>query len=149
MTKDVLITISGLQMIEGDESSPVEIVTTGTYYRKNDRQYILYDEVMEEFGGVTKNRVQIGDGCMEIFKHGVSCVHMIFDPGRKTLTSYQTPYGSFLLGIGTRRLQIGQDENTMDIKIEYDLDVNDEHLAECTLRMNIRPREAKNFLTDD
>ena len=141
MTKDVLVTISGLQMVEGDESTPVEVITPGEYYCKNGKHYILYDEVLEEFGGVTKNRIKIGEGCMDIFKHGVSNVHMVFERHKKNLTSYQTPYGNLMLGIEARRLHIEQEENNIDIKIEYDLDVNYEHLAECTLTMNIKPRD--------
>ena len=47
MTKDVLINISGLQMdINKDE--PVELMTTGAYYLKNGKHYILYDEMADD-----------------------------------------------------------------------------------------------------
>ena len=146
MTKDVLITISGLQLMIGEESSPIEVITTGEYYLKNGKHYILYEEVMEDFDGITKNRIKIGDGRMDIFKNGVSRVHMVFEKNKKNLTSYQTPYGNLMLGIEASRLHIEQEENNIDIKVKYDLDVNYEHLAECTLAMNIKPRDTKDFL---
>lgn len=35
MTKDVLISISGLQFAGGENSEPVEVITSGSYYKKN------------------------------------------------------------------------------------------------------------------
>ena len=52
MTKDVLVSISGMHMgitepqpDEGDE--PIEVVTPASYYCRNGKHYIIYDEVME------------------------------------------------------------------------------------------------------
>ena len=42
MTKDVLITISGVQMLDDDDED-VEMVTRGDYYQKNGKHYIMYD----------------------------------------------------------------------------------------------------------
>ena len=39
MTKDVLITISGIQMID-EEDSDVEMIVRGDYYQKNGKHYI-------------------------------------------------------------------------------------------------------------
>ena len=47
MTKEVLINISGLQM-DVDPENPIEMVTTGAYYLKNGKHYILYDELSED-----------------------------------------------------------------------------------------------------
>ena len=34
MTKEVLVKISGLQFEEENENGPIEIITTGNYYKK-------------------------------------------------------------------------------------------------------------------
>ena len=50
MTKDVLISISGLHFdMEGDNGNgePVEIITA--VLSENGKHYVLYDEVVEEF----------------------------------------------------------------------------------------------------
>ena len=36
MTKDVIVTISGLQFAQETETEPVEIVTAGSYYKKTE-----------------------------------------------------------------------------------------------------------------
>ena len=59
MTKDVLITISGIQTIDGEVNDPIETVTPGEYYFRNGKHYILYDEVQE--GVLAKMKKQLKD----------------------------------------------------------------------------------------
>ena len=57
MTKDVLISISGLQMDvleEEKEYEPIEVVAPANYFLKNGKHYILFDEVTEGIPGITK-----------------------------------------------------------------------------------------------
>ena len=56
MTKDVLLRIQGLQFLqeENENPEPVEMITSGDYYKRNGKHYVLYDEEMEGFDGVTK-----------------------------------------------------------------------------------------------
>ena len=55
------------------------------------------------------------------------------------------PFGNLLIGIDARSLDIEEEEDAIDIKVEYDLEVNYEHLAECSLTMNVRSKEAGDF----
>ena len=99
MTKDVLISISGLQFAEGENSEPVEVITSGSYYKKNGKHYILYDEVAEDTAGTTKNIIKLGDEVLDITKRGETNVHMMFEKDKKNVTYYYTPYGNLLIGI--------------------------------------------------
>ena len=94
MTKDVLITISGIQTIDGEVNDPIETVTPGEYYFRNGKHYILYDEVQEGVPGVTKCMIKIGEDAVDLSKKGNAGGHMSFQKDKKTRTSYQTPYGS-------------------------------------------------------
>ena len=50
MTKEVIITIRGLQFIQSEEDmEPVEVVTPGEYYKKNGQHYLLFVEAVEGF----------------------------------------------------------------------------------------------------
>lgn len=86
MTKDVLLSISGLQFAARDEEDvePVEVITAGDYYKKNGKHYIMYDEVMEGFDGNTRNIIKLTDESLDITKKGVSNVHMILKKTGKT-----------------------------------------------------------------
>ncbi len=147
MTKEVLLTISGLQFAaQGEEESePVEVITAGDYYKKNGKHYILYDEVMEGFEGNTRNVVKITDDYLDITKKGVSNVHMIFEKNKKNVSYYYTPFGSILIGINAKSVDINETEENIDVKVKYNLEVNYEHLADCSITMNIKSKEAKDF----
>ncbi|MCI8598235.1 MAG: DUF1934 domain-containing protein, partial [Lachnospiraceae bacterium] len=55
MTKQVLLTIAGLQYMGEEMNDPVEIVTAGDYYNRNGKHYVLYDEVVEGCTGHIQN----------------------------------------------------------------------------------------------
>ncbi len=145
MTKDVIVSISGLQFAEDGANEPVEIITAGDYYKKNGRHYVIFDEVMEGFTGTTKNRIKLHEDLLDITKKGVSNVHMMFEKNKKNVTYYHTPFGSILVGIDAKKIEIKEEENNIDVAVDYTLDVNYEHLADCKIRMNIRSKEAGDF----
>ncbi|MGN0343223.1 MAG: DUF1934 domain-containing protein [Roseburia sp.] len=145
MTKDVILTISGLQMPTEGEAEPLEVITRGDYYLKNDKHYILYDEFMEGFSDVTKNTIKLQPDCLEITKKGVANVHMVFEKNKKNLSYYNTPFGSLLIGIEATDIQIREQEQNMDVEVSYVLEANYEHLADCTIRMNVKPVGAGDF----
>lgn len=147
MTKDVLLSISGLQFAaQGEEESePVEVITIGDYYKKNGKHYILYDEVMEGFEGSTRNIIKITDDYLDITKKGVSNVHMIFEKNKKNVSYYYTPFGSILIGIDAKSVDINETDENIDVQVKYNLEVNYEHLADCSITMNIKSKEAKDF----
>ena len=144
MTKDVLVTISGLQFMD-DDSDSVELITSGSYYKRNGKHYILYDEVQEGFEGVTKNTVKIAQDMMDITKKGVTNVHMMFEKNKKNVTYYYTPFGSLLVGLDARNVDVVETEDNISVKVNYNLEVNYEHLADCAITMNIRSKDAKDF----
>lgn len=145
MTKDVLITISGLQLLGDGEQEPVEVISGGDYFYKNDKHYILYEEVMEGFQGITKNMIKIKEDSLSITKKGVSNVEMVFEKNKKNITCYETPLGALMVGITANSIVITESEDSIHVSIEYALDVNYEHLADCTIKMEIHSKENKNF----
>ena len=136
MTQDVLLTISGLHDMafadpeENEENEPIEVITPASYYWKNGKHYILYDEVMEGIPGVVKNKM----------KSGITNAHMVFEKNQMNVTYYDTPYGQLHVGIHTRKLDVNVDDERIDIAVEYGLDVNHEATADCRIAMSIRPK---------
>ncbi len=147
MTKDVLVTISGLQIAKKgeEETEPVEVIMAGDYYKKNDKHYVLYDEVVEGFDGVTKNIIKLQEDCVDITKRGVTNVHMVFEKNKKNIACYETPFGSLMLGINATDIKITEKENDISVNVDYALELNYEHLANCTIRMEIQSKEGNGF----
>lgn len=145
MTKEVIVKISGLQFDAETENEPLEMITTGDYYKRNGKHYIIYDEVMEGFSGTTKNVVKLNDGMLDITKKGITNAHMMFEKNRKNITYYYTPYGSILIGIDAKKVNVQESEQSINVLVDYALEVNYEHMADCTIKMSIQPKEAGGF----
>jgi len=146
MTKDILLKIKGLQFLENstetDESAAeaIEIITAARYFEKNGNHYIKYDEVLEGFDGTIKNLIKIGDDHLEVSKRGLTNINMIFEKNKKNMTYYDTPMGNLLVGISTTAINVNTEPNIIDIKVDYALEINYEHLADCSISMNIQSK---------
>ena len=139
MTKDVIISISGMQMTDGDDSD-VEIVTAGAYFQKNGKHYILYDEVMEGFDGIVKNTIKIGENGLDIIKKGVTNVHMTFEKNKKNMSCYVTPFGELMIGVNTSKISVNETEHQLKVKVDYSLDINYEHVSECNITVDVQSK---------
>lgn len=139
MTKDVLITISGVQMADGDNSD-VEMITAGVYYQKNGKHYITYDEVMEGYDGIVRNLIKIQPDSMDIIKSGLTNVHMTFEKNKKRLTCYATPMGDMMVGLNTKSISVDEQEDSLKVSVEYSLDINYQHISECNIQVDIQSR---------
>lgn len=140
MTKDVLISISGLHYDALDgEGQPVEVITPAAYYLKNGKHYVVYDEMVEGMPDTIKNTIKItGDYMFEIRKSGIADTHMVFEKDRINMTNYATPYGDMMVGIHTKDMKVNVEEENIDVSISYALDVNNEPLSDCEIKVNIR-----------
>ena len=72
-------------------------------------------------------------------------MHMIFEKDKKNVTYYNTPFGNLLIGIDAKKVKIDETEENIDVKVEYNLEVNYEHLADCFISVNIKSKEAGDF----
>ena len=150
MTKDVLVSFSGLHMaaetMESNEDEPIEVLSAGTYYFKNGKHYVFFEEVAEGMQGVIKTQIKWKDTeSLEVTKKGLANVHMIFEKNKKNRCFYHTPYGQLNMGIFTTAIATEEQEEKLSVRAEYALDVNNEPLADCAIQIHIQPRDSKEF----
>lgn len=138
MTKEVQLTITGLQAAPGEEEDAVELVTTGEYYFRNRKHFLIYDEPVEGYEKPNHNMVKFAPGYLELTKKGVTESHMIFEIGKKHITPYHTPFGSLLLGLDAKRVDIMESDDYICVNAAYALDVNEEFLADCDICIKIK-----------
>lgn len=139
MTKDVLITISGFRL-DGSEEEDIELITSGQYFNKSGKDYILYEEYLQELDEATKCNIIIDDDKVNIIKHGPANVHMIFDKLKRNSSYYNTPFGNLLMGFNTTDLKIEKEEEEMRIFIKYNIDINNQHVSENDIRIKIQSK---------
>lgn len=139
MNKEVIINISGLQLDAGTEE-PIELMTTGDYYLKNGKHYVIYDELTDD-SQVVKNRLKISPKVVEVTKKGASSSHMVFERGKENLTYYDTPFGSLLLGINTSKIDLEEKEDSMALHIDYGLSINSDHVSDWSIDVSIASKQ--------
>lgn len=145
MTKDVLISIKGLQFEQSanmNDDNPIEVITKGDYYKKNGKHYVIFEEMAEYGGEKTKNLMKFAENQFDLQRKGGVNVHMVFDEKRKTQSYYGTPFGNILIGIDTENVSFTESEDKIRLSVDYSLDVNYEFLAECKIAVDIIPRES-------
>lgn len=139
MKKEVLISISGLQY-EIDKDEAVEVISVGDYYYRNDKHYIVYDEIIEDVEGTASCTMKLNKHQVDIIKRGSSNVHMVFEEGIKNATFYQTPFGELQVGILTNKINLIEEEDKIIAEINYALDINYAHVSDCEIKIKITPR---------
>ena len=143
MTKDVLLALKGMQFAFTDDGNgfPIELITNAQYYEKNDHRYLMYDEMMEGVDSSISNLVKFNDEVIEVTKKGVINVHMVFEEGKQNLSSYETPYGTIMIGINTHKVEIQENGDSIHLQADYGLDINYEFVSDCQITMDISPRD--------
>ena len=147
MTKEVLINITGIHMdmIEkGEEDEPVAVITPANYFKKNGKHYIICKRSCGGYArSYEKNTIKItGDNMIEIMKKGLTNTHMVFEKGKNHMTGYGTPFGQLVMGIRTKDLHVSETEEEIGASILYHLEVNEEAVAECRIKIRITPKSA-------
>ena len=147
MNKAVLIHVRGRQLMEtDDEQEPIEIVVPGQYYFRNGSHYLRYEEMLDDSAQTTVNYIKMSSEGVEIRKQGQVNVHMVFEQGKKNKTFYNTPYGTLQMGIAATGLELKESEDDIQMKVDYALDMNEEHVADCYLTVQAQSKDSDEFV---
>ncbi len=139
MNKEVIISIEGQEMFpEGGEENVTALVTEGKYYQKGDKHYLSYKETEVTGFDATTTTLKIENDRVALTRFGQVNTHMVFAPGEKHTGYYDTPYGSFTVGIVSDAVKVEFGQNTGKIDIHYLLEIDNNTKAEHTLSLSVR-----------
>ena len=54
------------------------------------------------------------------------------------MTCYTTPFGTLEMGIAATGLSFTENEDGLEARVEYSLDINNEFVAECCLELHVQ-----------
>ena len=145
MTKDIILTISGLHDNDGDVDAPIETMTPGQYFFKNGKHYVVYDEVIEGLDGTLKSTIKFTGEQVELIRNGAASTRMVFEPGHENMVIYQTPMGPLSISLYTEDIQAEIGEERMNLKIDYSLKTEGIVVSESTVHIEVCPKELKRF----
>lgn len=142
MAEEVYVKVIGTQYLTGAEEGageePIELLTVGTLEREGDVLTVVYEEVFEGLEELpTTNTVRIEKDFFTVQKTGAVDVTMVFDPGKMSVSPYETPFGAIEMGFLTNHLVMDRTEEKIHLVAEYTLAMNGENAADCVLEMTI------------
>ena len=140
-----MISVKGLHALDTADEEEVEVFSAGKYYFKNGKHYIFYDEMVEDTGTVVKNRITLKDGRMEVKKTGPFHSQLVFEEERKNNSWYNTPFGQLMAGIEVQSMRIKEEEKLLEIRVDYELEINYEKMAQCQIQIKVMAKDSGLF----
>lgn len=140
MKKEIKIKIIGTQRDMDGEENKIELLTEGKFYRKENVDYIMYDE--SEISGLenSKTRLKLESRKVHMKRFGQSSSDMVFSEEEDHRLDYRTPYGIFKMEINTDSLHVDIKEELSGsvIDLSYSLTMLDNDMTTANkLRIEI------------
>ena len=145
MTKDIILTISGLHDTDGDADAPIETMTPAQYFQKNGKHYVVFDEVLEGLEGTIKSTIKFTEDQVELLRNGAASTRMVFQPGQENMVIYQTPMGPLSISLYTEDIVSEIGEEHIRLKIDYSLKTEGIVVSESTVKIEVCPKELLRF----
>ncbi len=138
MDKKVIITVKGKQNKGYEDNNVLEFITEGNYYKEGNSYIVTYKE--SEMTGMdgTTTVFKLDDNIVTLTRYGSFNSQFVFEKGQKHLSHYDTVFGAFTVGVYAREVNVNVDENGGEIKVGYQLDIDNNNSGLNDLQMNIR-----------
>lgn len=138
MSKDVIINVKGIQTDDDNDPNTLELITEGKYYQKGGNYYITYKE--SEVTGMegTTTTLKVGEGVVTLMRFGKVNSQFVFQKGQKHVSSYNTEYGSFTIGVYANNVDININETGGEIRIGYEIEIDNQGSGRNDFYMLIR-----------
>ena len=140
MDENVIIKISGLQVVE-DTGDNVEVMAVGKHYIKKNKHYILYDEIDDENQEKTHNIIKFNQDIVEIVRKGFTGARLVFEENAKNQSLYSTPMGDLLIEILTDNISVNEKETgDVSLKVDYQIHIDGNKVSDNQIEINATHR---------
>ncbi len=141
MERDVVVSVTGFHSIDGD-SNQISLVAPGSYFEKNGKHFLIYDELVEGENDPVRCTVLVsGDGRRAEIIRG-SSGRLEFEAGKTTMCCYSTPYGPLYLTINTSGVSFTLTEEKYRLEIDYTVEMNEGAASEVHASVEAKPKAA-------
>lgn len=136
MSEKVIISVKSNDIQEKDNG--IELVTLGSFFKKGEKYYAVYDET--EISGMkgTKTTLKISPDRFSLIRMGTTNTKMEFEPGNQLMSLYNTPYGVIEIEIKTNILNVNVNDDGGDVVINYDMIIGNQNIQSTLLTINIK-----------
>ncbi|MBE7021402.1 MAG: DUF1934 domain-containing protein [Ruminococcaceae bacterium] len=122
MKKDVIVSFTSYNAYEDAQADKVVFETKGSFYLKDGKHYLKYDEQINETK--VSNTLKIEEKKVTIMRFGEVNTQITVEQGKKHLNYYETGEGSFLMGIYGDRVDIDISGKKGHILLKYGVEFN-------------------------
>lgn len=145
MTEEVLVSVCGVHSAEETGQDEIEVISAGKYYFRNNKHYIMYEESVEDTSEMVQSCIKLQDGKMEVKKKGPLRSEMLFERGKKNASLYHTPFGTMTAAVDVSSFEFRESEDLIEAQVEYSLEMNFEHVADCSIRVKVMSKNSSHF----
>lgn len=136
MEDNVVIKVSGLQVVENTRDN-VEVMAMGKHYRRKNKHYLLYDEIEDESQEKTSNLIKFNDEIVEIVRKGFTDGRLVFEENAMKQSLYSTPMGDLLIEILTNKITVSEQEpGNVTLKVDYEIYVDGRKISDNQIEIN-------------
>ncbi len=140
MKQDVLITLRGTQASNGEPPETIELVTRGTMTGRNGKFGISYVET--ELTGtkdVISTFLVFNPKRIVLTREGPIKARMVFAEGTREESLYDLGFGSLLLSVFTREVQVDLHDNGGRLFIDYSVEIERSQTTHNSYELLIEP----------
>lgn len=134
--KNAIISVKSFQYIDDDEGV-VELKTTGKYGIKNDKHYILYEEI-DESGGKTDTMIKLSSTEAVLQRSGALENRMVVEVGKRHSSLYSTPMGSFFIDVYGESIKSTLSESGGTLSLIYSLNMNTSPVGKNRIEITVK-----------
>lgn len=146
---DIFLKITGTARTDSEDTT--ETITRGTFYRKDETVYLFYSGADEETPElITKHRITVREGRVEIQRTGLLQSLMILAPEERHPCDYVSPLGVIRLDFRCTSMAIRESSEQFLVQLDYEILVEDTVVSVNHLEMEATPvEENASFLIPD
>jgi uncharacterized beta-barrel protein YwiB (DUF1934 family) len=138
MNKNVIISVKGTQNIKDDGKDVLEFITEGEYCREGDSYCVIYKESHMTGMDGTTTVLKVDNDIVTLTRSGSVNSQFVFEQGQKHLSYYDTVFGAFTIGVYANEVNVNVNESGGEIKVDYQLDINNNSSGINDFHMLIR-----------
>lgn len=140
MKQEVLITLRGTQATGQEPPETVELMTRGTMTGRNGKFAISYTETeLTGTAGVVSTFLVFNPQRIVLTREGPIKSRMVFVQGVKDEALYDLGFGSLLLGIHTRKIDVALGDDGGRLFIDYTVEIEQSQTTHNSYELLIRP----------
>jgi len=144
MSKDVIISVKGIQTDLENDTNTLELITEGKYYRKGNNYYITYKESEVTGMAGTTTTLKVCEDVVSLMRFGKVNSQFVFQKGQKHISSYETEYGTFTIGVYANNVDININDAGGEIRVGYQIEIDSHSTGRNDFYMLIREAGAVN-----